>query len=482
MEPLLAVDFGSTYTKGVLFDLDAAEVVAAAQSPSTVASDVNVGLDHVLDELTRRTGVDVRRVRAHACSSAAGGLRVAVSGLVPALSLEAARRAALGAGAKIVSGHGFKLTPRAVAEMEAAAPDIILLAGGTDGGDEDVILHNARALARAGITVPVVVAGNECVMQECVDLLAAAGKPVKMGRNLLPEVGRVEVQAVHSIIRELFITRITHAKGIDRVADRLQLCAEIVPTPAAVLDAARLLAAGGKSGRGFGDTIVVDIGGATTDVHSAASGAPTQPGVVQRGLPELWLKRTVEGDLGMRINAQTIVERYGRAKVLALADHGDGDGEARLDEDTIDVYAALVARQTDHVPCNAAERALDKALAHAAVRLALVRHAGSLREVFTPNGPVMVQEGKDLSETAAVIGVGGVLAHGSDPRFILEGAVCSVQDPHALLPRKPALYLDRKYILFGIGLMAGVEPECAVEIGRKHLDSLPPRPRRRRLS
>ena len=93
MEPLLAVDFGSTYTKAVLFDLGAAEVVATAQAPSTVATDVTIGLGHVVDELTRRTGVQVRRVRALACSSAAGGLRLAVSGLVPSLSLEAARRA-----------------------------------------------------------------------------------------------------------------------------------------------------------------------------------------------------------------------------------------------------------------------------------------------------------------------------------------------------------------------------------------------------
>src|SRR5437868_6667935 len=218
MEPLLAVDFGSTYTKAVLFDLASADVVATAQSPSTVASDVTIGLGRVLDDLGRRTRIDLRRVRALACSSAAGGLRVAVSGLVPALSLEAARRAALGAGAKIVSAHGYKLTARTLAEIEATDPDIVLLAGGTNGGDEEVILHNARVFAGSAMSTPVIVAGNECVAQDCVDLLAEANKPVRLARNLLPEVGRVDVASVHATIRDLFITGITHAKGIDRVA------------------------------------------------------------------------------------------------------------------------------------------------------------------------------------------------------------------------------------------------------------------------
>lgn len=473
MEPLLAIDFGSTYTKAVLFDLGDAEVVATAQAASTVATDVTVGLGAVVDELRRRVGIDVRRVRALACSSAAGGLRLAVSGLVPALSLEAARRAALGAGAKIVSAHGFKLTRRAMADIEAAAPDIVLLAGGTDGGDEEVVLHNARALAHSPVTAPVIVAGNECVAQECADLLVAAGKPVRLARNLLPEVGRIEAASVHDAIRDLFITRITHAKGIDRVARQLELAAQIVPTPAAVLGAARLLARGEGSVSGFGDTIVVDVGGATTDVHSAASGAPSQPGVVQRGLPELWLKRTVEGDLGMRINAQTVVERCGYENLLQLCAAG---GNGPLPErQAVDDYTTLVAQRTEHVPVNASERSLDALLGRAAVRMALVRHVGSLREVYTPTGAVMVQEGKDLSETAVVVGVGGVLAYGDDPRFVLEGAIAARREPQSLLPRKPALYLDRHYVLYGIGLLADVDSGVAATIARKYLERLPNR-------
>ncbi len=468
MEPVLAVDFGSTYTKAVLFDLAGADVVGVAHAPSTVGSDVTLGLREALAKLREATGVDAARVRALACSSAAGGLRIAVVGLVPALSLEAARRAALGAGGKIVAAYGFKLTPDRLRDLIALRPDIVILAGGTDGGDEETILHNAAALARSPLGAPVIVAGNACVADACVERLREGGKAVHVGANLLPEVGRVEVDEVHRIIRELFIGHITRAKGIDRVREHLDLAGDILPTPSAVLEAARLLADGAGATTGLGDTVVVDVGGATTDVHSIAAGTPTRPGVVQRGLPELRVKRTVEGDLGMRVNAPTIVERFGRAQLAALAG-GAPDAGA---ESEVDRYAQHVAEHTEHVPRSDAERALDHALGRAAVRIAMQRHAGTVREVFTASGTALVQEGKDLSDVAALVGVGGVLAHGSDARVILEAALGRGADPAALLPRAPKLYLDRRYVLFGVGLLSSIARDAAYAVARRVLQPL----------
>ena len=94
MSLILTVDFGSTYTKVVAFDLDREAVVGVSQAGSTVDSDVNIGLQEALGRLYIE-GEPVSRLpveKTLACSSAAGGLRVMVSGLVPVLSLEAARR------------------------------------------------------------------------------------------------------------------------------------------------------------------------------------------------------------------------------------------------------------------------------------------------------------------------------------------------------------------------------------------------------
>lgn len=469
MDRVLAIDFGSTYTKGAIFDCRDARIVDVAYTPSTVSTDVTIGLRQLLESLRDRTGVRVEDLPAVACSSAAGGLRVAVIGLVPSLSLEAAERAALGAGARIVGAFGYKLTASGLADIAAARPDIVLLAGGTDGGDEETIRHNASMLARSTIAVPVIVAGNRCALDECVAMLAAAGKVVFGAPNLLPEVDKVNPLPVHETIRDLFIRRITHAKGIDRASESIRLIADIIPTPSAVLEASRLVAEGIDGVPGLGDTLVVDVGGATTDIYSIAEGAPTRPGVMVRGLPELRIKRTVEGDMGMRISAPSIVERFGTKALAELARVADHRVDSTQD---IALYADRIAQSTEHLPKSADEVAFDQALGRAAVHTAVQRHAGSLREVYTPSGPVLVQEGKDLSAVSAVIGIGGVLARGADPRFVLEGALARAADPFNMLPRACALYLDRQYVLYGVGLISAIDREAALAIGRNALERL----------
>jgi len=364
-----------------------------------------------------------------------------------------------------------KLTRAKVAELEQTRPDIVLLCGGTNGGDEENILYNASVLTGSALDAPFIVAGNETTQEECLAKLRGACKSAFPAANLLPEVGRVDVDEVHRIIRELFIARITHAKGIDRVRDHLNLQSDIVPTPSAVLAAARLLADGTTLAKGIGDIVLVDVGGATTDVYSVASGTPTRPGVITRGLPELRLKRTVEGDLGMRINAPTIVQRCGTSQVLTFAKQvGCGDA---IEENDVSVYAAQVSTETGHVPTTGAQRALDLALGRCAVALAVRRHVGSLREVYTPTGAVLVQEGKDLADVAALIGVGGVFANGGEgSEFILEGALSEDSDPFALLPRNPSFYLDQSYVLYGVGLMSEFAPEAALAIAGRSLSPL----------
>ncbi|HSC42599.1 MAG TPA: glutamate mutase L, partial [Candidatus Binatia bacterium] len=171
----ILIDFGSTFTKLVAVDLERAELIGRAQAPSTVATDVREGLlqalallhaqhrvfDHQPKELSVLAGTTVL-----ASSSAAGGLRIAVVGNVPGLTVEAANQAALGAGAKIVGSSAFKLAAGQIVEIEQLRPDMILLTGGVDGGDTATILHNARVLADSALSVPVVVAGNQTIADE----------------------------------------------------------------------------------------------------------------------------------------------------------------------------------------------------------------------------------------------------------------------------------------------------------------------------
>src|SRR5262245_1938221 len=206
----LLIDFGSTFTKITAVDLDRSEVVARSQAPSSVLSDVREGLFQALNELHQRHALFERRPDdlgvledrvIFASSSAAGGLRMVVIGLVPGLTVEAANLAALGAGAKVVGALGFKLEEKALQEIESQRPDMLLLTGGTNGGDSSTILHNARLLASSRLSVPVVAAGNRVVGDEVCAILRAGGKEVRGADNVMPEAGVLSLESARAGIR-----------------------------------------------------------------------------------------------------------------------------------------------------------------------------------------------------------------------------------------------------------------------------------------
>ena len=452
----LLIDFGSTYTKLRAIDLDRRAVLASGQGPSTVATDINVGMRLALEDLGRWMGSLPRFKYRLGSSSAAGGLRIVTVGLVRELTAEAARRAALGAGAKLVGTFAYRLTAADLERIGALAPDLVLLAGGTDGGNCEVILHNARALGASALGCPIVYGGNRAAWDEAKVLLA--GKAVICTENVMPEFNVLNIEPARAAIRDLFIRRIVHAKGIDRASGECD--AVLMPTPAAVMEGARLLADGCASVPGLGELVVIDPGGATTDVHSIASGAATTAGAVERGLPEPRVKRTVEGDLGMRHNAATIAEVAG---VDNVAD------DARLPAQTVERLIGELARDVGRLPSTPEEHALDRSLARAALRLAMKRHCGTVETVYSALGPINVQTGKDLSGIQVVIGTGGVIAHSAAPLDLLETVLANPAEPESLRPRAPRFLIDRQYLLYACGLLGQAEPQAALELALKYL-------------
>ena len=461
MAAALLIDFGSTYTKACAIDLDATRILGRAQGPSTVDSDVTVGLKAALADLERQTGGLPEFRHRLASSSAAGGLRMVTVGLVRELTAEAARQAALGAGAKLVGTFAYELTDADAAAIAELAPDILLLSGGTDGGNSAVIVHNAEVLADGPLACPIIVAGNRSAAERIAAILEGAGKPVLVTENVMPEFHKLNIEPARKAIRQVFLDRIVQAKGIDRAADFVD--GILMPTPAAVLAGARLLSEGHGDASGLGPLVVVDVGGATTDVHSVCDGMPGGSGVVFQGLPEPYVKRTVEGDLGMRINAASIDGAAGR-EVLAA----DGGVSAERIGELLD----RVNRDVEWLPDGADEFAFDRALARAAVKLSVSRHAGTVSTVYSATGPVAVQHGKDLGEVATLIGTGGVLVGGREPRAILEAALSDAADPFSLRPRAPRLMLDGEYILYACGLLGEVEPAAALALGLRHIRPL----------
>jgi uncharacterized protein (TIGR01319 family) len=370
---------------------------------------------------------------------------------VPEYTTEAGRRAALGAGAKIVGTYSYELTSSEIKDLEETEPDIILLAGGTDGGNKKVITHNAEMLlkARRGVS-NIIVAGNKSAYDAIRDIFVGSGKNVVYTKNVMPEIDKLDVEPTNRKIREMFMNRITEAKGIARA--KAIISDVIMPTPSAVLEAAKLIADGLPDSPGLGELMLVDVGGATTDVYSIAKGTPTNSDVSLVGLPEPYAKRTVEGDLGLVHNLETLKE---------IASKGDLP---------TNFYEAIEAfKQMRGVPEGDEQVRSHLLLSRLAVKTAVDRHVGRIKTIFSSNGEVQVQKGKDLTWVRVIVGSGGPVSYSRNPRWVLEGALFQEGFPMLLKPREPEIMLDKNYILYAVGLLAQSEPKKALGIIKKNL-------------
>ena len=457
MKPVLLIDFGSTYTKVTAVDVEGETLLGTASSYTTVETDINDGLRSALAELEKTCGA-LEFAETYACSSAAGGLRMVTSGLVPELTSEAAHLASLGAGAKVIRCYSFQLTEDDLEEIRRIAPDIFLLVGGTDGGNTECILHNAQMLATMEPAFPIVVAGNRTAARECQRILKDC--TVFVCENVMPRFGALNIEPTQKQIREIFLKRIVQAKGLSHAAALLDDI--MMPTPSAVLQAMNLLAQGCEGESGIGDLIAVDVGGATTDVYSIADGMPRQMNTVYKGLPEPYSKRTVEGDIGMRYSIRGIVEAAGIEAVARLS----GLTAARAEE-LVDYLAA----HTDVVPGDDPElEALDYALASLAIETAVTRHAGTIEETYTMMGQTFVQSGKNLTEVRQIIVTGGSLIHTKRTCEIAFHALFDPAKPASLRPKEADIWVDRTYIIAAMGLLSSHYPQTALRILKKELE------------
>jgi uncharacterized protein (TIGR01319 family) len=474
----ILIDFGSTFTKVVAVDLSSSEVIGRSQAPSTVLTDVREGLLQALIALHERytvfdrrpSGLDVLESRfVLASSSAAGGLRIAVIGNVPGLTVEAANQAALGAGAKVVGSMSFKLTDEGFRQIERLRPDLILLTGGTDRGDSATILHNARVLAQWRLAVPMVVAGNRVAAEEASNILERSGKEVRLAGNVMPQAGKLAVESAREEIRKLFMERITRAKGLDKLQGIVPV---VLPTPMAVLDGVRAGAEGEEGEPGWGDMLVVDVGGATTDVHSIGYGQLSGPKIVEQGLPEPYAKRTVEGDLGIRFNAGTLLERVGAAEFATQFRAGFPHYDISRAELT--EYIEQISEETARVPVQDWHGAVDAQLARIAVDLAVERHVGKKERIVAREGEAWVCYGKDMSETRTLIGTGGVFLYNAHTSYILSAGGRDDISYQVLRPKNPRVFVDASYILYAVGLLSQSRRDVAARMFQRYMRELIP--------
>lgn len=455
MKPILLVDFGSTNTKVTAVDVENYEVLGTAAAYTTVETDINNGFREAVSNLEKITG-HIEYEERYACSSAAGGLKMISIGLVPELTAQASREASLGAGAKVWKTYSFNLTKGDMREIEEYHPDIILLTGGTDGGNSECILYNAQMLSSLSYDCPIVIGGNRCAAEECQEILGE--RTTFLCENVMPKLGELNIEPTQKQIREIFLKRIVQGKGLSEAADLVS--GIIMPTPSAMLTAMELLSDGWEELRGIGELVGVDLGGATTDIYSIAEGSPANMGTVMKGIQEPYAKRSVEGDIGMRYSVHGILEAVGDRRLSKIA----GINRQKVNE-----LVDYLSNHTDYIPDNEEMEKMDYALACAAVETAVSRHAGSLEQVYTPCGLTYLQSGKDLRRVKYVVVTGGALIHAKHTEEIAKFALYDESTPGSLRPENAEILVDRKYILAAMGLLSQHYPAAALEIMKKEI-------------
>ena len=454
----LTADFGSTYTKLTAIDATKAEVIGTSAAFTTIDTDVMEGYNCALQRLEEKIGA-FKYDQLLCCSSAAGGLKMVALGLVPELTAKAARMAASSAGAKVVKTYAFEISKAEQNEICAIDPDLVLLCGGTDGGNKEVIISNARKLCEIDRNFSTIVAGNKSASDEVEKVFSESGKDFVITENVMPEFNKLNIEPAKQKIKELFISKIIDAKGLNKVQSMTN--SEIIPTPLAVLNGCELLSKGTDTTECIGELIAGDIGGATTDVYSISAGTPTFENVMIKGLPEPYNKRTVEGDLGMRYSLPPLADQ---TDLNALS------SEIGIDVDDILKWIETCKKFPNTLADkNSHNQKVEEGLAKSALKIAVERHTGKVESTFTPFGEMYIVTGKDLTKVGSVVGIGGVLVNAANADDILEGAKADKQNLMSLKPKQPKYLLDKKYIFGSMGLLSAINAELALTIMKKEI-------------
>ena len=424
---ILTIEVGSTITKanGFCFRSEGGLRHAAQGFAATSVDrgDVGLGVSEAVKNLEKESGMQTAGAEIFINSSAAGGLKMTVHGLTYSMTARAAHEASLGAGAIVKQVTAGPLERWDLDEIRSIKPSIILLAGGVDYGEKRIVLQNAEKLASLKLDVPVIYAGNIAAHKPVREIFLDAGIEIIIVENVFPAVDILNVGPLRKAVHDVFSRRIIHAPGMEKFEGMSKW--GILPTPGAVLAAAELFA------ETAGDCLVFDVGGATTDVHSVTEGSPEYR--MKLVDPEPAAKRTVEGYLGVFVNAENI-------SILAE--------DTELDELMVNLAA---------MPSSEQEKELTRRLCARAVQTAALRHAGTLSDIYTAEGKRQIVKGKDLTAVKWLIATGGALTR-------IEGAaeslkkICTGTGTHLLPSDDTKILIDRNYLFSALGTVAQAYP------------------------
>ena len=451
---VLVAEIGSTTTVVNAFDhleSDSPVFLGQGQAPTSVKEgDVNIGLQAAIEDMKKNLHIENEKLEYTnmlATSSAAGGLRMTVHGLVYDMTVKAAKEAALGAGANIHLITAGKLSKVDMIKLDRIKPNIILIAGGVDYGERETALYNSELIAASDLNIPVIYAGNIAVADDVKLIFEAYSKEKNLHivPNVYPKIDILNIEPTREVIQDIFEEHITEAKGMEKIREMVN--GPIIPTPGAVMKASKILK------DEIGDLVTIDVGGATTDIHSVTEGTEKVNKILVE--PEPVAKRTVEGDLGVFINKKNIVDIIKIEKLEKELNMSSEDIEKFTDSDI------AIPQTEEH------KRFIER-LTKEAVIVSINRHAGGYRTYFGGKTNTLAF-GKDLTAVKWIVGTGGALTRLTAREEILN-SISQFNRADKLLPTAEAkILIDNDYIMASLGILSSLNKEAAIKLLLKSL-------------
>ena len=451
---VLVAEIGSTTTVVNAFDnleSDNPVFLGQGQAPTSVKEgDVNIGLQAAIEDMKKNLHIENEKLEYAnmlATSSAAGGLRMTVHGLVYDMTVKAAKEAALGAGANIHLITAGKLSKVDMIKLDRIKPNIILIAGGVDYGERETALYNSELIAASDLDIPVIYAGNIAVADDVKLIFEAYSKEknLHLVPNVYPKIDILNIEPTREVIQDIFEKHITEAKGMEKIREMVN--GPIIPTPGAVMKASKILK------DEIGDLVTIDVGGATTDIHSVTEGTEKVNKILVE--PEPVAKRTVEGDLGVFINKKNIVDLI---KIEKL------EKELNMTPEDIEKFT----NSDIAIPETEEHKRFIERLTKEAVIVSINRHAGGYRTYFGGKSDTLAF-GKDLTAVKWIVGTGGALTRLTAREEILN-SISQFNRADKLLPTAEAkILIDNDYIMASLGILSSLNKEAAIKLLLKSL-------------
>ena len=451
---VLVAEIGSTTTVVNAFDhleSDNPVFLGQGQAPTSVKEgDVNIGLQAAIEDMKKNLHIENEKLEYTnmlATSSAAGGLRMTVHGLVYDMTVKAAKEAALGAGANIHLITAGKLSKVDMIKLDRIKPNIILIAGGVDYGERETALYNSELIAASDLNIPVIYAGNIAVADDVKLIFESYSKEKNLHivPNVYPKIDILNIEPTREVIQDIFEKHITEAKGMEKIREMVN--GPIIPTPGAVMKASKILK------DEIGDLVTIDVGGATTDIHSVTEGTEKVNKILVE--PEPIAKRTVEGDLGVFINKRNIVDII---KIEKL------EKELNMTPEDIEKFT----NSDIAIPETEEHKRFIERLTKEAVIVSINRHAGGYRTYFGSKSDTLAF-GKDLTAVKWIVGTGGALTRLTAREEILN-SISQFNRADKLLPTAEAkILIDNDYIMASLGVLSSLNKEAAIKLLLKSL-------------